>query len=240
MAGRFGKLPYRHDERTLELRNYLTLPMPPATRVWDHGIAHWGMMGNDQYGDCTIAAVGHAIQDVTANASTEYTIPDSTIVSTYFTLTGGPDSGLVELDVLKYWQQNGIGGHHNTAYARCSTTNLDDVRACINLFGFCYIGFIVPSNCIQQFDAGQPWDASGSPTNEGHAVIALDFDENGGKCVTWDKVQSFTWDWWHKFVDEAWGVVLPEWIEANGQSPSGLNLQQLLADVQQLQQAPTP
>lgn len=249
MAGLFGKrLNPPEDERTLKMRDYLapSLPMPPVSRTYDKGITAWGVMLNDRLGCCTCSAAGHAIQETSANVGSEITVPDSAVLTAYEAVsgynpqTGQNDNGAYEIDVLRYWQGTGVGGHKNAAYAACSTTNLDDVKACVNLFGFCYIGFVVPSNCIQQFDAGQPWDDSGSPTTDGHAVIVVDFDATGGTVVTWGRLQKFTWAWWGKFVDEAWGVVLPDWIAANGQAPSGFNLQQLLADVNELQQTPTP
>src|ERR1044071_5837017 len=70
---RFGKHPPKHDYRTLRFKNYLMpeLAAPPAelnvlARVFDN--LHCGdaaklfpMDGNDRLGDCTIAALAHAI-----------------------------------------------------------------------------------------------------------------------------------------------------------------------------------
>src|SRR4029077_10308547 len=70
---RFGKHPPVRDYRTLRFRDYATakLPAPPASfnalsRVFDNlgtrDIAHlFPMDGNDSLGDCTIAALAHAI-----------------------------------------------------------------------------------------------------------------------------------------------------------------------------------
>jgi hypothetical protein len=38
------------------------------------------------------------------------------------------------------------------------------------------------------------------------------------------------WSAYDAYVDEVYAVVTPQWIEANGLSPSGFNLEQLLAD----------
>ena len=247
-AGKLGRAPARLDRRTLKLRDYLTVPMPPTQRKWDHGIVNWGAMLNDQIGDCTIAAIGHAIQLVTANTAGESTLPDSAIltayeaVSGYNPATGANDNGANMLDVMRYWQSVGVGGRKSLAYASCSTSDLDDVRACINLFGFCDLGFNVPDYAIQQFENGQPWSVLPGQHSivGGHDVIAVDYDPTSFRCVTWGGLQTMTLPFWQAFVDEAFGVVLPEWVAANGQSPSGLNLQQLLADVGQLTTAPTP
>ncbi len=70
---RFGKHPPKIDYRTLRFKNYLTskLAAPPASadvlgRVYkDLGTSNtsqlFPMDGNDTLGDCTIAALAHAI-----------------------------------------------------------------------------------------------------------------------------------------------------------------------------------
>jgi hypothetical protein len=70
---RFGKHPPKIDYRTLRFRTYLKfdLPAPPASlntlpRVYDKlhisdPTKLFPMDGNDTKGDCTIAAVAHAI-----------------------------------------------------------------------------------------------------------------------------------------------------------------------------------
>jgi len=60
---KLGKKPARHDPRTLQMANYLALPAFPASRDWTNKAKPaWGMMLNDQLGDCTCAAIGHIIQ----------------------------------------------------------------------------------------------------------------------------------------------------------------------------------
>lgn len=243
-----GRLAKREDRRTLQLANYLRVPMPPASKDYAHGITDWGTMLNTKLGCCTISAIGHGLQTDSANASTEITVPDSAILTAYVAVsgydprTGANDIGANELDVLRYWQQTGVAGRKAVAYAECSIANLDDVRACIDLFGFCYIGFNVPQSAMQQFENGQPWDvvAADGGIIGGHAVVLKGYTPTTFDATTWGANQTMTVAFFKRYVEEAYGVVLPEWIAANGESPSGLNLQQLLADVQQLQQAPDP
>jgi len=61
---RLGKLPPRWDRRTLKMARFLTpaLTPPPPAVYWSKGFPSWGMYLNDQLGDCTIAAIAHAIQ----------------------------------------------------------------------------------------------------------------------------------------------------------------------------------
>src|SRR5579859_2746740 len=70
---RFGKHPPKHDYRTLRFKTYVTpaLAAPPVqldvlTRVYDKlhvsdPTALFPMDGNDTLGDCTCAALAHAV-----------------------------------------------------------------------------------------------------------------------------------------------------------------------------------
>jgi hypothetical protein len=116
---RFGKHPPQSDYRTLRFKTYLKprIAAPPAsvntlTRVYTGTKVNdptklFPMDGNDSLGDCTIAAAAHAVTLYRALVKKK-TIPGKNAVEKlYFHLTGGPDTGLNELDVLNYWRQNG-------------------------------------------------------------------------------------------------------------------------------------
>ena len=59
---KLGRLPTQHDARTLKLDRYLAPTTDiPAMKNWGVVSGDWGMMRNDQIGDCTIAAAAHII-----------------------------------------------------------------------------------------------------------------------------------------------------------------------------------
>ena len=119
---RFGKRPPKNDYRTLRFRNYVTaaLAPPPAAfndldRVYDSlhttdPTQLFPMDGNDRYGDCTIAALGHAITVYRGLIGTRRIMTERAVLKLYMHLTGGVDSGLNELDVLGH-DGHGFGGH---------------------------------------------------------------------------------------------------------------------------------
>ena len=111
---RFGKHPAVHDYRTLRFRDYVTatLPAPPASfaalpRVFDNlGTSDvsklFPMDGNDTVGDCTIAALAHAVTLFHGFVNKKPSImPTARVLKLYYRLIGGVDSGLAELNVLK-------------------------------------------------------------------------------------------------------------------------------------------
>src|SRR5271170_8068747 len=82
---RLGRKAIKTDSRTLRLAKYFTtaLPAPPSSRDWSKGIASWGMMGNDVVGDCTCAAVGHALQVLSVNVGKEAAITNREVYAAY-------------------------------------------------------------------------------------------------------------------------------------------------------------
>ena len=55
---KLGKVPARPDAVKLKFSSYINtnqLPTPPASFGHENLIQSWGMLGNDQYGDCVWA-----------------------------------------------------------------------------------------------------------------------------------------------------------------------------------------
>jgi hypothetical protein len=106
--------------------------------------------------------------------------------------------------------------------------NHTHIQQAIRLFGGVYLGFQVQQNCIQEFDARQPW-TPGPLTQDGHAVFAVAYDAAGVTVLTWGNTQKATWAWWDECVDEAYAILPPE-AKKPGFAP-GFNFAQLQADL---------
>ena len=242
-AVKFGKLPARHDARTLMLARYLgVLPAIPAACDWGKAAhAPWGMMANDVVGDCTCAAAGHATQAWTANHGTEVTIPDAAILAAYSAITGytpsdpNSDQGAVELDVLKFWRSTGIGGRKIGAFAALEPKNKGHIRAALDLFGGLYIGLALPLSAQGQKVWSVPCAGThgkGAPGSwGGHAVAVVAYDAAGLTCITWGALQKMTWRFWETYTDESYAILSPDWVAPGKVAPSGLDLAALQADL---------
>ena len=237
---RFGKHPPKVDYRTLRLRSYLTaaMPAPPASyNVLTNVYAKlkttdptklFPMDDNDTMGDCTIAALAHALTTYRGLVGKEKIMSKAAVVKLYKHLTGGLDSGLNELDVLNYWRAHAVSGDEILAFATIDPKNHTHIEQAITLFGGVYLGFQVQQNCVQEFNARQPW-TPGPLTNDGHAVFAVGYDQNGVTVLTWGNTQQATWSWWDECVDEAYAILPPE-----AKSPDfapGFNIAQLQTDL---------
>src|SRR5450631_2715919 len=86
---KLGKHPPKHDPRTFQFKKYVTavLPVPPQ---WHYGllVPEWGMMGNDNIGDCTCAAGGHGEMNWSAAVGAEFVPSDQAIIEAYSAITG--------------------------------------------------------------------------------------------------------------------------------------------------------
>jgi hypothetical protein len=178
-------------------------------------------------GDCTIAAVAHADTVYHGLISKKHIMTEKAVEKVYFHLSGGIDSGLVELDVLNYWRQHGIGGNKIIAYVSIDRKNQTNIKQAIHLFGGVYLGFHVQQNCESDFDAGKPW-TPGRLTKHAHAVYAVGYDSQQLTVLTWGNTQKATWEWWDECVDEAYAI-LPS--EAKDSDFAGVDLAELKKDL---------
>jgi hypothetical protein len=239
---RLGKLPVRHDVRTLQFARYVdttTLPAPPASYDVTAHVGDWPMYANDTIGDCTCAAAGHMIEAWTAAASGKAKEVTEKAVLTAFDAVKVTDpatgeSGAVELDVLNYWRKIGVGGHKIGAFAAVPVHDHNLVRTATYLFGGVYIGLDLPRTAQQQ----DVWDWTGSLRGDarpgswgGHAVDVVRYDAHGLTVVTWGRLKQMTWAFWDRYCDECYGLISNDFLK-KGHSPSGFNLAELKADLQ--------
>ena len=249
---KLGKQPVRHDPRTLLMASYATaaLPAPPlALDLTTSMKAPWGMMDNDQIGDCTCAAAGHLMMEWTTNARKKTFVPgDKQIVAAYSAITGynpktgANDNGAAEIDVLNYWRQQGIAGHKITAFVATEPANHTHIMDAVWIFGGCYIGLQLPKTAQAQTQNHQPWSVppqgvkgDGAPGSwGGHAVPVMAYDSRGLTVITWGATQTMTWGFWEAYCEEAYAIISNDFLTGGRQAPNGFNLAQLQADLADL------
>lgn len=236
-----------HPRLTLE--NYAVTALPKAPSLVDYAskVANWPMYLNDSIGDCTCADAGHTIQAWTAYASSEVTVPDSAVLNLYEKVGGyvpgdpSTDNGANIQDILAYWQKNGIAGHKISAFAEINDcTNPWLLKQALDIFGSVYLGINCPASAQDQFSAGEPWSyVPGSPIEGGHAIALQQMVPVGNRIgimgvVTWGQLHPMTLDFAKNYIEEAWVMISPDFMEANGESVSGFDVVQLEADFRNL------
>jgi hypothetical protein len=225
MMFRGGKLPAQPARPQLKLSAVMaTLAAPPASCDWQADSITWPMYGNDQYGDCTCAEIGHQVNQLTFYGTGQEVRPtDTDVLGVYAAVTGfdpkkpSTDQGAYIQDVLAYWRKTGIAGHKIAAYASVDVANLTEVKQAINLFGSVNVGLNFPDSAMTQFNAGKPWDVvRGARIEGGHCVMVGAYGGGTLSAVTWGAETAMTEAFWHKYVDEAWVV-----LDADGLTRAG-------------------
>jgi hypothetical protein len=233
-----------------------TLTPPPPQKNWTTGMpADLGMMLNDQLGDCTCAAVYHAQQVWSFNASgTMQTQPDSDVEKLYVLACGynpsvaGEGPGGNEQHVLTYLLKTGIPTGPNgetvqkiAGFVEVDPRNTDDVKRAIVNCGVAYIGFNVPQYIVPAPPATPPqvWDvqSTNGAIVGGHAVVLAGYDGNGARVISWGQYYTMTWNFFAKYVDEVYAIADATWVGAKGTTPGGLTLADLELQMKALAEA---
>jgi hypothetical protein len=246
-----GKLPATEDHRDLLFSRYVeepALPTPPAQFGHETLFAPkaWGMLGNDEWGDCAWAGPAHETMLLTTEGGHAATFTTAGVLSDYSAGTGfdpkaGPpgnnstDKGSDVRAVLGYRVKTGIvdaaGNRHKIgAYVKLATGNLTQLYEALYLFQVVGIGIQVPSTAMDQFNTGKPWDVVAGATIEGGHYVPCVAKRDVIEVVTWGALQGMTEAFFTTYCDEAWAYLSTEDLQ-NGVDPEGFNLTQLRADL---------
>ena len=227
---RLGRRPHNPDRPVLKLGPLLTGVTPDHPATVDHlsqiPPSRWGMLGNNQYGDCGPADVFHDRMLVSKYLANVDIFPDTAAVLDLYKRSGNPnfpqdDNGVVMADMLAQVHKVGIisGGQmvKCVAYAQVDVTDLDEVHAAIAIFGSLSCGADLDKAQSDQTDAGKPWDyVSDSPEWGGHAFLIGKYTGDSGSgrpdigLISWGSPMALTDSFWAHQVQEAWAVIWPE------------------------------
>ena len=248
---KLGKLAATTDDRDLLFAKYVQpakLPTPPAQFGHETLFAAkaWGMLGNDEWGDCAWAGPAHETMLLTQEGGNPAQFTTSGVLSDYSAGTGfdpnaGPpgnnptDRGSDVRTVFGYRRSTGVVDSNGTrhkigAYVRLDQTNLAEVYQALYLFQVIGIGIKFPNTAMQQFHAGQPWDVVPNAKIEGGHYICGVAKRTNIDIVTWGALQQMKERFFQTYCDEAWVYISAENLK-NGQTPEGFNAAQLQADL---------
>lgn len=238
MPRRLGHLREQPDPRNLQLHHYLLdtsiLPRNPDYRTsrlggFGDSVGSWGMMGNDTLGDCTIAALGHAVQTWSKiNTGTVHTPSDADVKTLYWE-TGDPpaatgsahgptDTGRAGSDVMKYITANGLFGDDVNYYFEIINSRKVFEYA-IKVFGGFYLGLLLPLSAQAQDDNEETWTVLGSGSRSSkpggwgaHAVWCYDYSPYYLWCVSWGAIRVMSWSFVRKYFMAPSFVVATDWF----------------------------
>jgi hypothetical protein len=249
---KLGKLPPKHDVRTLRLGEVLDpsqLPSLPAS-VDPAALPGWLMLLNDRLGCCAVAGPYHAImQWLYLLLGAIFKPADADVQADYSAISGydpdapldsdgenPTDTGCAMLDVMKYGRTHGFaaGQHKYNAFAAVRPGNEEHVKAAVAWYGACVVGMALPPIVVEQdLDV---WDGSGPDWQPdprmGHCVVILGYhtDPDGVLWYTicsWGKLIKMSARLFERCGDEGFAVFdLADWTKG-GKAPNGLLVDQL-------------
>jgi hypothetical protein len=249
---KLGKKPATDDSRDLLFSTYLDATKLPAVPAqFGHealfGPKAWGMLGNDEWGDCAWAGPAHETMLLTKEGGKPASFTTAGVLSDYSAGTGfdphsGPpghnptDKGSDVRAVLKYRRKTGIidaaeKRHKIGAFVKLEPKNLTHVYQALYLFQAVGIGIEFPGTAMEQFNEGKPWSVvPGAQIEGGHYVCCVGKRANID-IVTWGALQQMTVEFFEQYCDEAWVYISTEDLN-KGEDPDGFNLTQLHADLE--------
>jgi hypothetical protein len=220
-------------------------------RGWEYAVptGELLMLGNDVYGDCGEAGAMHFIQTETANAGTPLHGTLEQTLALYSAVAGfdpkaplnadgsnPTDQGTVLLNLLQYWKNTGIEvtdangkavTHKILGWSSLDLSSIAQMRYASDVFGGTYLGIQCPASAMQN-PSNWTWDPK-SPIEGDHCINGVGQGGAGGKIQSWGRNIPYTWEFMLHTLDEGYVIVSPFWLNQQGKSPSGLDLNGLLS-----------
>jgi hypothetical protein len=249
---KLGKQPATKDPRDLMFAKYVDesqLPTPPAQFGHESLFSPtgWGMLGNDEWGDCAWAGPAHETMLLSKEGGNAATFDTAGVLSDYSAGTGfdphaGPpgqnptDQGSNVRAVLDYRSKTGIvdtsGKRHQIgAFIKLEPKNLTHIFQALYLFQVVGIGIEFPEFAMGQFNKKEPWDViPNAPEPEGGHYVCCVGKKANIDVVTWGALQQMTVAFFEKYCDEAWTYISEEDLK-EGKNLEGFNVEQLKTDL---------
>jgi hypothetical protein len=245
MKFKYGKKPPRPGAMKLKLRDYLdkvNLPSVPNKfgnlKAWN--TMQWGMLGNDNVGDCVIAGFAHQVKMWAATGGTPVNFTDSQVLGIYSEITGydptdpSTDQGTDMVEACQYWKDNGFIGHQILGFV---SVGVPYIAEAAYLFGSCGVGLRMTDAQQDQYDHNEPWDVvPDAAVDGGHYVPVIGRNSVGNYlAVTWGKIQAITPTFIEAACDEVVCQVSKDWLNVQQTiTPRGLNLTDLINDMKSM------
>jgi hypothetical protein len=249
---KLGKQPAAQRSEDFELARYLSVatgPTAPPRFGFDSFIAinGWGMLGNDEVGDCVWASFAHEHMVYTGGnrrAATMARFTTVDVLDDYSAATGydphdpSTDQGTIMSEAMAYRRHAGIVDaadrrHQVGAYAALRPRDWDQLVQAIYVFEAVSIGVEFPDSAFQQFDQGAPWDVvAGARIVGGHCITGVGRSSaDRVEIVSWGRRLPLTRAFYQAYADEAYAVITPDQLAAGGDSLRGFDMARLEEDL---------
>lgn len=238
MSHELGKLPARAGAFSFQWGQFFDttkLPTPPTRFGHSLGI-EWGVLANNDIGNCVVAGACHETMLYTDEWGEPARFDDALATKIYSDIGGyvpgepDTDQGLDMQVAASYRRRTGIVDldgrvHRVHAYVGMSPTDINSLMSAIYLFGAVGLGLRFPASAMRQFDREEVWSpVAFSTIIGGHYVSLVGRNSRGNLlCVTWGRLHAMTPSFLSKYADEAVAYISLETLSAKGATPEGFN-----------------
>lgn len=195
------------------------------------------MLGNDQVGDCVIAAELHGIGVWSANepGGSEAVATTKEALAQYQAICGPGDNGCYIPEVLDHFRDKGMvaAGKARKIEGWVSMSGRDEllVKTALYLLGKLNLGVNWPRDWMTQAKPGGVLKPTNSPILGGHSIAAVGYDDVGLQVATWGFVCTLSWEALAspRWVDECYGSLGEDWYNEKGETAvgAGVNVEAL-------------
>ena len=247
--GRLGRNPLRDNPK---LRLFMAkapqfgkyvdwgkVELPPAKEDFS-GEATRPMWGNDQYGDCTVAALANKIRDWCLANGLPFNITLQHVLDFYKAVSPN-DQGAFVPDVLERARTVGLGGHKIDGYVQVNPKSPTEMQLAHHWFGGLYFGLDMPLAWQRQTNGVWSVPDSGLDSQEGnpsgwggHAVDGFGYDDQGVDIWTWGQKNRITYQAVGDYAEECNAILGPDWVQPGKVCPTGFAYQDLRSDLGRL------
>lgn len=216
---KLGRRPFVAPKTCMRFRDYQAKAFPQSPPSGDYTPAAASALSkvylNDQYGDCVIAWMAHAIGVFTGNAIVAYggnsgdmsaatpvnaspdVFTDQQIIAMYSAIGGfdpnnpdATDNGCDEGTALDYWLSKGfvVPEHKIAGFLSVDATNWQECQDAVWLFENLMFGVGLPAAWVSPMpsSSGFLWDVAGDPVQDnGHCFGSASWGSDGLGVETW-------------------------------------------------------
>lgn len=216
----------------------------------------WGMLGNDDWGDCVEAAGFHADEtfDLKRGVTPAPWQPGSalTLYGVFgFSQNAGPpgsnptDQGTDPAQFMAWWRDHGLAGltptakpglHALAAFGQLPA-NSPNLRRAIWEFGAVILAIALPDNWQSFINSAGVANFTGTVTpdpSNGHGIVANGFTPSGLEIVTWGEKGSMDNPFTASVLEQAFVPLSHEVVSSGDVGPGGFNFARMRADLSTL------
>jgi len=245
---------HKPDERDLKMTTYFDAEQLarvdlPSSWGYDaknsYGVDEWGMLGNNEYGDCVWAGAAHETMLWNRAAGREVVFSAESVLSDYSAVTGfnpddpESDQGTDVHTALKYRIATGIADeagerHKLGAFLSVDPSSLRELLVASYLFEAVALCWELPESAQTQFSARKMWSyVDGSPIEGGH-YTCMNAKRRHTETVTWGRSVAFGAAFRENYLTAAYALLSPEALDGSGVTPTGFDLAALKSDLANL------